>query len=1174
MTDPTFNNNILKFSSLKVTYYFRMMILIIVKLLLNLTRSIRSKLEKIKMNLTKSNVSELNFHALTPEVIENNETIEFYINSLQWAIQKDDCYNIALMGIYGSGKSTIIQSFFGKHSYYTKVLVSLANFENDSSDIGGIEKSIIQQIFYTVKESSLPNSGLKRIKNHRTWSLLVSYFVLCSTTFLATVLIYPEILIFINLAKLHDGYLNQIKLTASGFLLILSFFFFKKYQYFIQQLSVKLNLQNAEISLPSSNFKSIINEYLDELIYFFEVNHCDIVVFEDLDRYKDKGIFSKLRELNTLLNNHEAIKKKGKITFLYAVKDDIFGNNSRTTRTKFFDFILPVISVMNSSNSYAQIKKLLPEEQITKLTDEFLNGVSLYINDLRLLKNICNEFTVYKKLINDIPELEYSSDSLFAMVIYKNYHPSDFNDLLKDKGQLHRILSSEYRKKCADIYSSEIKQKISLIQKQLDSFTDNLEEGIKNKSSLSNEKIKLEKVNVYNMPLSELVTIKGILNFDQKDNQNPNDKIDFSVFESELIQFLIKNGYLDENYQLYISHYVDGGLTKNDISFVLYVNENRQTPLDYDLPLTFIPEIFTRLQPNKFSTIQILNFSLFDYLVEKADDKLKGEILGPITQLNRNQSEFIEKYFERGINLDKLLFELFKANVEFFDRLLDSSISSELKSITILDFLVNTQKENLISALMNNAKLADFISTSELLLDNEYIDDEKLVKFMSQINHIKLKVLKYSVHPDRLQLIEKKELFDVNLNNITVLYNSLFNPISKESKTAISPILTKLFDDWNPDTIDYLLSSKNFVNAIYSGTEIIHNEKEEYLLSLIEVIVDHEEIKEDVALETIFEKTSTIITDIITISNLEIQKYLIRNNRLKLTWSNVISFQNNQYEEELQDAEIGDPLIQFIAKNTENECLDFSIEISQDLDIQAFLNFKLKILFDPRFDHITFRLMLKTIDEEFIDQIEILIQSNLVKLTKEWVEHLKQEEWDTLVIDLYKSRISELLENYESFNISDKELCALLKSDLQIKSKINLFLKYNFTVHNGGNKISSEILFFANEYFHEIAFNLQQMLPLLKYTITKDQSISKSFAIKLIKQASSNNEIMEIVLALNLTEFNALWNYSSNMQDFYNTKENIEIFKLLGEKGLVGKVKPRKSDGKLQVYKKKKYNSQ
>ncbi len=251
MTDPTFNNNILKFSPLKVTYYFRMMILIIVKLLLNLTRSIRSKLEKIKMNLTKSNVSELNFHALTPEVIENNETIEFYINSLQWAIQKDDCYNIALMGIYGSGKSTIIQSFFGKHSYYTKVLVSLANFENDSSDIGGIEKSIIQQIFYTVKESSLPNSGLKRIKNHRTWSSLVSYFVLCSTTFLATVLIYPEILIFINLAKLHDGYLNQIKLTASGFLLILSFFFFKKYQYFIQQLSVKLNLQNAEISLPS-----------------------------------------------------------------------------------------------------------------------------------------------------------------------------------------------------------------------------------------------------------------------------------------------------------------------------------------------------------------------------------------------------------------------------------------------------------------------------------------------------------------------------------------------------------------------------------------------------------------------------------------------------------------------------------------------------------------------------------------------------------------------------------------------------------------------------------------------------------------------------------------------------------------------------------------------------------
>ncbi len=1181
-TDPTFNNNIVKFIFLKGTYYFRMIISIKVKLLLTLTRAISNKLEKIKVNLTKSNVAELNFQALTPVVIENNETIDFYINSIQWAIQKNDCFNIALMGIYGSGKSSIIKSFFKKHEYYSRVMVSLANF-GEGKDIDGLEKSVIQQIFYTVSESKLPNTGLKRIKSHSTSGSLFSYITFVLTSFFISILFYPKVLSFFKLGFLFDHYLELVQLISSFGLLIMCFFYYEKYRYIIQQFGIKLNLQNAEISIPNAQNKSIFNEYLDELIYFFEKNHRDVVVFEDLDRFENNRIFLKLRELNFLLNNHEIIKKKGKITFLYAIKDDIFGNNSAAERTKFFDFILPVISVMNSSNSYAQIKKLLTKEQITKLSDHFLNDISLYINDLRLLKNICNEFTVYKTLINDIPQIDYSPENFFAMVIYKNYYPTDFNNLIKDQGELYFILSSEYRKKLADFYSDEILKQISQIQKQIDSQANDPEPSIKTSTSLSSRKNNLEKINVLRMPLSELIAKNGLIEFDFKDIPASKNHNDHSVYGSELIQYLLKNGYLDENYQLYISHYIDGGLTKNDIAFVLHVNENRESQLNYDFNLTFVSEILKRIHPNKFSNHQILNFSVIDYIINIGNDKIIKNIFQPLSQINQQQSHFVEKYFERGTNLNNFLTELVKVNNKVLDCLLNSTITSELKSRIILDFLISIHENSVNSLLKSNEKLSEFISTSVLLLDNEYIDDDKLVQFMSQINQIKLKDLNYTIDPKRLQTIEKEKLFEINLNNITVLYNSLFNPIFKESKTEISPILTQLFDNWNPDSIDYLLSSKNFVNTIYSGTEIVHNEKEEYLLNLIEIVIDHEEIKEEYALNTIFEKTSTIITNINTISNLETQKYLILNNRLKLTWNNVIFFQIHQYEEELQDAEIGDPLIQFIVKNTENEPLDFSIEELQDIDIDAFLNFKLKILVDPRFDNTTFKSMVKTIDEDFIDQIgisawdysqiEILIQSNLVKLTQEWVDHLKHEGWDALVIELYKSRISELLENYESFNISDKDLCELLKSELQIERKINLFLKYNFTVHNEENKVSSEILFFVNKHFDEIAFNLQQMLPILKYNNTKDQSLSKSFAVNLIKQVSSNIETQEIVLSLNFEDFNALWNYSSNMQDFYNTKENKEIFKLLGEKGLIGKVKTRKSDGKLLVFKKKQHNS-
>jgi hypothetical protein len=407
----------------------------------------------------------------------------------------------------------------------------------------------------------------------------------------------------------------------------------------------------------------------------------------------------------------------------------------------------------------------------------------------------------------------------------------------------------------------------------------------------------------------------------------------------------------------------------------------------------------------------------------------------------------------------------------------------------------------------------------------------------------------------------------------------LFISNSNETRTDISPILTLLFENWDSDSLDYLLSSKNFVRTIYFGSKIIHDENEEFLLNLIDIVVESEDDQEESLLNLIFEKTSTIITGLNSISNIEIQKYLIQNNRIKLTWNNLITYQNQQYEENLQDSEIGEDLIKFIESNSINETLDFGLKQFPTIDDDDFLNFKLRILLDSRIDQVTFLKMVNTVDEEFIDQIEIsvwnysqieiLIQTKLINLSIEWVQYLRHEEWDDLIIDLYITRISDLIENYETFSISCSDLSELLISNVTIENKISLFLKYNFTSHNEENKVDQNVLIFSNQYFNQISFNFQQMMPILKFTDSKDQTLSKKFAIKLLKNVRTDSEIKQIILGLNLKEFNSLWNYSSNMQDFQNSKENIEIFNFLTEKGLVGVLKIRKRDGKLLVYKKK-----
>src|SRR5690606_16641765 len=57
----------------------------------------------------------------------------------------------------------------------------------------------------------------------------------------------------------------------------------------------------ASVKLTTKN-STYFDEYLDEIVYFFDRERPRYVIFEDLDRFDDPHIFEALRELNTLLN--------------------------------------------------------------------------------------------------------------------------------------------------------------------------------------------------------------------------------------------------------------------------------------------------------------------------------------------------------------------------------------------------------------------------------------------------------------------------------------------------------------------------------------------------------------------------------------------------------------------------------------------------------------------------------------------------------------------------------------------------------------------------------------------------------------------------------------------------------------------------------------------------------
>ncbi|EEE8582949.1 hypothetical protein CV241_004692, partial [Salmonella enterica subsp. enterica serovar Javiana] len=160
------------------------------------------------------------------------------------------------------------------------------------------------------------------------------------------------------------------------------------------------NVQGNEIEIFEESEESYFDRYLNEVLYLFENVNADAIIFEDMDRFNSNHIFERLHEVNRLVNIQRTLAghKKSTLRFIYLLRDDIFISKDRT---KFFDYIIPVIPVVDSSNSYDHFISHFDDGGILELFNErFLQGISLYIDDMRILKNIYNEFQVYYNKLN------------------------------------------------------------------------------------------------------------------------------------------------------------------------------------------------------------------------------------------------------------------------------------------------------------------------------------------------------------------------------------------------------------------------------------------------------------------------------------------------------------------------------------------------------------------------------------------------------------------------------------------------------------------------------------------------------------------------------------------------------------------------------------------------------
>lgn len=388
-----------------------------------------------------SNDSPSKFKDLAP--IDDADEDGVYSEAIRFALSREKVSNIALTGPYGSGKSSIIQSFL--KSYGKPVLqISLASFVSgaEAGKGGGvtrqeIERSILQQMLYGADSNKLPFSRFKRIQSPGAGSIFKSFFILIGILSVWYVLNNQNDIAtgdFFNPISLSNWKNYLIVFIALPFLWgVLHHFYVASFGLSLKSISLK----DVEIKPDRDDQESILNRHLDEIIYFFQSTRYDLVVIEDLDRFDDAEIFVTLREINKLVNDNSGVRHP--VRFLYALRDDMFAN---TERTKFFEFIIPVIPIINTSNSIDMVleqgKRLELEEKLDK---QFLREVSRYLNDLRLIQNVFNEYSIYIAELEKDQKGVLDPNKLLSVLIYKNVYPKDFEQLHRGEGKLAEILS-------------------------------------------------------------------------------------------------------------------------------------------------------------------------------------------------------------------------------------------------------------------------------------------------------------------------------------------------------------------------------------------------------------------------------------------------------------------------------------------------------------------------------------------------------------------------------------------------------------------------------------------------------------------------------------------------------------------------------------------------------------
>lgn len=1016
------------------------------------------------------------FHKLTPTKVDiNSESYRIIEKALNEAYDDNDIKNIAITGIYGSGKSSMLKTYYSTNFKKSELInVSIAdfgsyldqnskkndnhkdnkedednssndlstNYLNNSNRIKSAEKQIINQILYQIPSNKIPLSKFK-VKNKRkirdisffsTCLILVILGILMSLKIEFIYSYFYKLLAFSNLNNVNN---IKPKFFIDSFIIFSILFPLISLSIWLgRRVSIKLNKFNfkgAESELIENDNTNILDQEARELVYLIWSSGVKTVIFEDLDRFNDISIFVRLREINSLIN----FKSEETVRFIYVIRDDLFESKDRV---KFFDLIIPVIPSMTSKNSKGKILDIFGDiEDKFSISKKVLLGLSLYIDDMRLLYSIRNEYEIYSKSI----DIDKNADEIFSLIVLKNIFPKEYEELERDRGYLYEILNK--RESLNTIYKKSLQTKIK-------------------------EKEELKKLIVKRVSDFLAVNIPKNYRFDNANNDSYG-KIMYEWSRNKNKDYLIYNGNYGSNYKY--SSFVDE-LCKHDDSL-----KNRLEEIDYGDIYIKIDSLSDEID-NLNKKINMRNSSQMSYLLNQLSDEdlmdffeENNEVYNLITKdhyfpliryllltglvdenywrykgffydsdIGRNDNIYISRVLS-GKNIENN-FKLEKPDFVLEYLKLDDYSRKDIVNYDLIDLLISTDKDK------------ELYEVFKVILQN---NDQEAIEY---INSYKYEIL-------------KKFTFLISKSDFSGLWLHLKNQvIPKELKLKfIGLICLNKNIETNEEFKEYVENNSNILELNYL------EEKQEMLKAMK-------------ALDVKFTDVSNIEIDY------NIAKFILDNNMFNLNLDNVLNL-----------------LSAYLSKNKD--------DISKRL---------FRYMYDDSLLLDSLREVVISNIDNFIEQYNEFVQKNKINSNTgelAFLEILKSnlnEDYKKIFIKNEET----VIENISSLK-SDKILIDLADNDLIQYNENNILEFYNNTT-----KVNPIINIINLNYHLEFELPNEMYIDLINSSLL-NYDLFKKFIYKVSNSINSlssdlSREKYKLLLKNNLIKFNI-----DNFETFLNIEE-------------------------------------